>query len=253
MPAAQQDDSRSLAAFSWRRLGEDQQPAAPSAAIMPGDRAGIRLAGEPKGALAVEAVDGERLKPPSPAFPSERPRYLDGGAFPTGQPPMRGEPKGEFICQRGAKMPSEARLSGCSFFSVWCCFLAGLFIGSNRAGSGDPPPPTAAAMQRRSSQRRQLCRGSINKPHRGIKNAAAYNAQNGQVHNSKAGDESERYRPDKDHENSEGGALNTMRCHYPAGPIPNASLNPAAVGCGARRKLSMAALLSALGGLKRGP
>jgi hypothetical protein len=40
------------------------------------------LPGEPMAALAVEAVDGERPKPPSPAFPSGRPRYIDGGAFP---------------------------------------------------------------------------------------------------------------------------------------------------------------------------
>ena len=49
-------------------------------------------------------------------------------------------PKGKFTCQLGAKMPSEARLSGCSFFSVWRFFLAGWFIGSDRAGSGGSPP-----------------------------------------------------------------------------------------------------------------
>jgi hypothetical protein len=94
-----------------------------------------------------------------------------------------------------------------------------------------PPLPTAAVMQRRSSQR-QLCRGSINEPHRGIENAAAYNAQNGHVHDSKAGDEPEGYRPDEDHENSEGSALNTMRCHYAAAPLLTLQIGPP-VGRGA--------------------
>jgi ribosomal protein S18 acetylase RimI-like enzyme len=79
----------------------------------------------------------------------------------------------------------------------------------------------------------RLCRGSINQSHRDKKSAAAYNAQNGNLSDSKAGEETEgRCRPDKNHENSKGGALNTMRCHCAASQA--VSLNRAAVGRRAR-------------------
>ena len=95
--------------------------------------------------MAVEDVDGERPKPPSPRFPVWKPRYLDGGVFPLNARRCSGtNPKGKLTCQRGAKMPSEARLSGCLFLSVWRFFLAEWFIGYDRAGSGGSPPPFAA-------------------------------------------------------------------------------------------------------------
>ena len=66
--------------------------------------------------------------------PNTQNAYIRGGAFPFSERPMRRvNPRGSLTCQRGAKMLSEAQLSGCSFFSVWCCFLAGWFIGSDRS------------------------------------------------------------------------------------------------------------------------
>jgi hypothetical protein len=50
---------------------------------------------------------------------------------------MCGHRPEKLTCQHGAGTPSEARLWGCLFSSVWRCFLAGWSIGSDLARSSN--------------------------------------------------------------------------------------------------------------------
>jgi hypothetical protein len=122
--------------------------------------------GEPIGALAVGTVDGERLKPPSSAFPSGSPATSMAGFSyaPMPRALTRRARLHANLARRCTQRrgPRDAHFSRCSAASWRGCLLA-LIVPAPVI-----PLPTAA-MQRRSSQRRQLCRGSITKPHRGVK------------------------------------------------------------------------------------